>query len=105
MRLGDYIDDHCSRCKRGTDHEVVSNQFRFGALANCKASNRIMGRYYFPPGEEPRVLTSISDECQVGECENCPCIFERDEYPGQSIFCVHDCHTALSTLTARSLTA
>ena len=24
MRLGDYIDDHCSRCKRGTDHAVVS---------------------------------------------------------------------------------
>ena len=24
MRLGDYIDDYCSRCKRGTDHAVVS---------------------------------------------------------------------------------
>jgi len=24
MRLGDYIDDHCSRCKRTTDHSVVS---------------------------------------------------------------------------------
>ncbi len=24
MRLGDYIDDHCSRCKRTTDHAVVS---------------------------------------------------------------------------------
>jgi hypothetical protein len=24
MRLGDYIDDHCSRCKRSTDHAVVS---------------------------------------------------------------------------------
>jgi recombinational DNA repair protein (RecF pathway) len=24
MRLGDYIDDHCSRCKRSTDHSVVS---------------------------------------------------------------------------------
>ncbi len=24
IRLGDYIDDHCSRCKRTTDHAVVS---------------------------------------------------------------------------------
>jgi hypothetical protein len=24
MRLGDDIDDHCSRCKRTTDHAVVS---------------------------------------------------------------------------------
>ena len=24
MRLGDYIDDHCSRCKRSTDHSIVA---------------------------------------------------------------------------------
>jgi hypothetical protein len=24
MRLGDYIDDHCSRCRRTTDHSVVA---------------------------------------------------------------------------------
>lgn len=24
MRLGDYVDDYCSRCKRTTDHAVVS---------------------------------------------------------------------------------
>lgn len=24
MRLGDYIDDHCSRCKRTTDHAIVA---------------------------------------------------------------------------------
>lgn len=24
MRLGDYIDDHCTRCKRATDHAVVA---------------------------------------------------------------------------------
>lgn len=24
MRPGDYVDDYCSRCKRGTDHSVVS---------------------------------------------------------------------------------
>lgn len=24
MRLGDYIDDYCTRCKRTTDHSIVS---------------------------------------------------------------------------------
>ena len=24
MRLGDMIDDHCSRCKRTTDHAIVA---------------------------------------------------------------------------------
>jgi hypothetical protein len=24
MRLGDDIDDHCSRCKRSTDHSIVA---------------------------------------------------------------------------------
>jgi len=24
MRLGDYIDDYCTRCKRSTDHSIVS---------------------------------------------------------------------------------
>lgn len=24
MRLGDYVDDYCSRCRRTTDHAVVS---------------------------------------------------------------------------------
>jgi hypothetical protein len=24
MRLGDYIDDYCTRCKRTTDHSIVA---------------------------------------------------------------------------------
>jgi ribosomal protein L44E len=24
MRLGDYVDDYCTRCKRSTDHSIVS---------------------------------------------------------------------------------
>ena len=24
MRLGDYIDDHCTRCKRTTDHSIAA---------------------------------------------------------------------------------
>jgi len=52
-----------------------------------------MIRHTFNPGEEPEVLTSISDECQGGQCETCPGIFHRDDYPGKSIFCVHESAT------------
>jgi len=53
---------------------------------------RLMKRTRFGPGQEPKVLTSISEECKGGMCESCPGIFEQDEYPDESIFCVHDCH-------------
>jgi hypothetical protein len=49
-------------------------------------------RHRFAPGEEPKVLTSISEECQSESCEACPGIFYRDDHPGKSIFCVHACH-------------
>ena len=51
-----------------------------------------MIRTRFAPGHEPKVLTSISEECGDGMCENCPGIFKRDDHPGESIFCVHECH-------------
>jgi hypothetical protein len=50
-------------------------------------------RIQFPVGQEPAVLTSVSEQCSDGKCETCPGIFHRDEYPGQPIFCVHACHT------------
>ena len=46
----------------------------------------------FAPGQEPKVLTSISEQCLDGKCERCPGIFEQDDYAAESIFCVHDCH-------------
>jgi hypothetical protein len=49
-------------------------------------------RTRFATGQEPKALTSISDHCLEENCQNCPGIFTRDEYPGESIFCVHDCH-------------
>jgi hypothetical protein len=42
--------------------------------------------------EEASVLTSISDECQREECDQCPGIFHREETGGQPVFCVHVCH-------------
>lgn len=58
---------------------------------SCGMIDRVQ-RTRFPIGQEPKVLTSVSEECSRGECDKCPGIFNRDDYPGQSIFCVHDCH-------------
>ena len=36
MRLGDYIDDYCSRCQRGTDHAVVSMEAEAAQRVRCR---------------------------------------------------------------------
>jgi len=36
MRLGDYIDDYCSRCKRSTDHAVVSMDAETVQRVRCR---------------------------------------------------------------------
>ena len=39
MRLGDYIDDHCSRCKRTTDHSVVAMMGDEVLKTRCRTCN------------------------------------------------------------------
>ncbi len=39
MRIGDYIDDRCSRCKRITDHSVVSMVGDDVARVICRTCN------------------------------------------------------------------
>ena len=39
MRLGDYIDDHCSRCKRTTDHAVVAMAGEEVQKVRCRTCN------------------------------------------------------------------
>jgi formate dehydrogenase maturation protein FdhE len=36
MRPGDYIDDYCSRCKRGMDHSVVSVKGEEADRVRCR---------------------------------------------------------------------
>ena len=36
MRPGDYIDDYCSRCKRGMDHSVVSVKGEGADRVRCR---------------------------------------------------------------------
>jgi hypothetical protein len=46
----------------------------------------------FSEADAPEVLTSISEECQRGDCNHCVGVFCRDETGEESIFCVHSCH-------------
>ena len=39
MRLGDYIDDHCSRCKRTTDHSIVAMVGEEVVKVMCRTCN------------------------------------------------------------------
>lgn len=39
MRLGDYIDDHCSRCKRTTDHSIVAMAGEEVLKTRCRTCN------------------------------------------------------------------
>jgi len=55
-----------------------------------------MKRIHFEPGEEPAVLTSVSEQCSGGNCETCPGIFHREDFPGKSIFCVHHHHRKMN---------
>lgn len=39
MRLGDYVDDYCSRCKRSTDHSVAAIVDDQPAKVLCRTCN------------------------------------------------------------------
>ena len=53
-----------------------------------------MDRVNFEPGDEPEILTSVSPECQRGNCEDCPGHARLPEAGGELVFCVHECHEA-----------
>ena len=39
MRLGDYVDDYCSRCKRTTDHSVAALADEQPVKVLCRTCN------------------------------------------------------------------
>ena len=39
MRLGDTIDDHCSRCKRSMDHDIVAMVSEEVKRVRCRTCN------------------------------------------------------------------
>jgi hypothetical protein len=46
----------------------------------------------FEEADVPEVLTSLSEECQRGECAQCAGVFHRPDTGDQPVFCVHSCH-------------
>ncbi|MGA2990473.1 MAG: hypothetical protein ABSD88_08350 [Candidatus Korobacteraceae bacterium] len=73
MRLGDYIDDHCSRCKRTTDHSVVAMVGEEVVKVMCRTCNsehkfrhNRAGKKEMTTGEAYRkVLTNVSGSMPV----------------------------------------
>ena len=48
--------------------------------------------HHFDEDDAPEVLTSISEECQRGDCVRCPGIFHHEEAGEERVFCIHECH-------------
>ena len=43
-----------------------------------------------------KVLTGISEECRIHQCDRCPGIFFPGQALGEPVFCTHVCHRVLS---------
>jgi len=75
MRLGDYIDDHCSRCKRTTDHSVVAMVGEEVVKVMCRTCNsehkyrhNSSGKKEMAAGEAfQKVLANVSGGVSAGE--------------------------------------
>lgn len=77
MRLGDYIDDHCSRCKRTTDHAVVAMNGEEVLKVRCRTCNNEHKYRHNKTGKQmtaqeafDKVLASVSG--QLGSTEPPP---------------------------------
>jgi hypothetical protein len=46
----------------------------------------------FDENDAPEVLTTVSPECDGGNCAGCQGILTVPEYGDEPIFCVHWCH-------------
>ena len=75
MRLGDYIDDHCSRCKRTTDHSIVAMVGEEVVKVMCRTCNsehkyrhNSSGKKEMAAGEAfQKVLADVSGVVSAGE--------------------------------------
>ncbi len=75
MRLGDYIDDHCSRCKRTTDHSVVAMVGEEVVKVMCRTCNSEHKYRHNQSGKKEmtaeeafqKVLSNVSGSMPTGE--------------------------------------
>lgn len=78
MRLGDYIDDYCTRCKRTTDHAVVSMMKEEVLVTRCRTCD-FEHKYKHNKGSKEmtkqeafdKVLASVMGQ-QAGKSEDKP---------------------------------
>jgi len=84
---GDQITLKCNQCgaEMGTINAAI-------LLAWEQAITDSIIVHKFDEADAPEVLTSISEECQRGDCEHCPGRFHRADHGDDTIFCVHSCH-------------
>lgn len=55
MRLGDYVDDYCSRCKRTTDHSVAAMAGEEPVKVLCRTCN---GEHKFRGNKGKKEMTA-----------------------------------------------
>lgn len=84
---GEQITLRCNEC--GTVVGAI-NAAILAALELAIADRIVVHK--FNEDDAPEVLTSISEECQRGDCEHCPGHFPRADVGDDTIFCVHACH-------------
>jgi hypothetical protein len=66
------------------------------ATVLCALEEAIADRLFsdkFTGLDAPQSLASVSEQCQRGQCEQCPGQFRGEEGQDQTIFCLHSCHT------------
>ena len=84
---GDLVTLKCIVCGAtvGTIHAAI-----LAALDQAIADSFVFHK--FSEMDAPEVLTSISEECQRGDCAHCPGHFHRADHGDDTIFCVHSRH-------------
>ena len=84
---GDLVTLQCNVC-RAVVGSVNANIL--GALEQAISDQIVIRK--FDEMDAPRILTSISEECQRGDCDHCPGHFHRPDAGDEPVFCVHECH-------------
>jgi hypothetical protein len=86
---GDQITLRCNECGSvvGTINAAILSALE-QAIADAFVFHKIEEM------DAPKVLTSVSEECQRGDCANCPGHYRLAGVRAEMIFCVHECHEA-----------
>ena len=59
--------------------------------------NAFMDWHEFSEGEEPEVLTTVSEECAAGRHDDCSGILSSEKHENRLVLCVCWCHKVLES--------